>query len=144
MLWFHFKKAVWPDFAKFHDFGEISKVFGQLLKAFIITWKNLEPTLANVLCCWAYLHSYKWPNIKNSLAIWSRCSGERERFEWMPPRKKIEKAEKETKKETGEENVSKFSSVNFKTKTSPPCPAKDQVQYNLQIVKIGERLDLIF
>ena len=62
----------------------------------------------------------------------------------MPPRKKIEKAEKETKKETGEENVSKFSSVNLKTKTSPPCPAKDQVQYNLQIVKIGERLDLIF
>ena len=50
--------------------GEISplwqnlKVFEQLKKALFTIWQNFEPTLSNILCFWANLHSYKWPNIE--------------------------------------------------------------------------------
>ena len=58
----------WRNFAtlaKFRHFGKILKVFGQLLKALFTIWQNFEPTLANILCYWANLHPYKWPNIEN-------------------------------------------------------------------------------
>ena len=40
-------ESVWPDLAKFRQFGKILKVFVNIFEVVFITWYNFEPTLAN-------------------------------------------------------------------------------------------------
>ena len=70
--------VVWPDLVEFRHFGKILNVVGHLLKALFTIWQGFEPTLTNILCYWTNLNWYKWPNIENSLAIWSHCCRYRE------------------------------------------------------------------
>ena len=49
--------TVWPDLVKFRHFG---KNFDSLF----LTWLNAEPTLANLLHCWANFQCCKWQNIE--------------------------------------------------------------------------------
>ena len=48
------------------------KSIWQFLRVYLVFHKNW-PCVANFECHWANFHSYKWPNIKKYLAIWSHC-----------------------------------------------------------------------
>ena len=62
-------RSVWPDLAKFYDFGEILKVFGNFL-VFILYLAKFEPTLCNFQAIKQIFTFGNSPNIKNNIAIW--------------------------------------------------------------------------
>ena len=68
-------KSVWPDLAKFFNFGKIKNFFGNSWRVYLVfskilylRWPIFDASgQMFIVCC-------KWPNIKNSLAIWSHWS----------------------------------------------------------------------
>ena len=50
------------------------KIICATFKSFIYYLAKLWTYFGNIIYYWANLHPYKWPNIENSLAIWSRCN----------------------------------------------------------------------
>ena len=50
------------------------KIICATFKSFIYYLAKLWTYFGNIIYYWANLHPYKWPNIENSPAIWSRCN----------------------------------------------------------------------
>ena len=55
-------QSVRPDLAKFRHFGTILKVFGKLMRVYLVFGKSFKLTLAKMLCCWASFHCCRWPH----------------------------------------------------------------------------------
>ena len=63
---------MWPDLAKFRQFGKKLTVFGTFWYCFGIC--KLSYLLWQFLCYWANFQRCKWPTSERIIAIWSHCS----------------------------------------------------------------------
>ena len=65
------KEPVWPDLVKFHDFGEILKVFDDLMRVYLTFGKTLN-LLWSFLFYWTNFHCCEMTKCwKTKLAVWS-------------------------------------------------------------------------
>ena len=58
---------MWPDLAKFRQFGKQIQVFGNNCEGAFSICQNFEPTLANFLSWCANLYCWQWPNIEHTI-----------------------------------------------------------------------------
>ena len=60
------RRAVWPDLAKFCHFGNKNKVFGNSWRLYLVLGKILK-LLRLFFCSWAIVHCCKKPNIEKMI-----------------------------------------------------------------------------
>ena len=63
---------VWPDWAKFHHFGWVLKVFWQFSMLNFVFGKSLKRIWQILNSVSQFFISCKWPKMKNNQAIWSQ------------------------------------------------------------------------